>query len=68
MSKILNLDHSRDNHLMKIKIETEKETKKIQYLKIVSLLSINQVPHLFIHLMAYAELDTKVSDEDKKIK
>ncbi len=33
-----------------------------------SLKFINQVPHLFIHLMAYAELDTKVNEEDKKIK
>lgn len=33
-----------------------------------SLKFINQVPHLFIHLMAYAELDTKVNEEDKRIK
>ena len=40
----------------------EREKKDVVFKNVKSLKFINQVPHLFIHLMAYAELDTKVPD------
>lgn len=46
----------------------DKEKKDIVFKNSKSLKFINQVPHLFIHLMAYAELDTKVTEEERKIK
>lgn len=42
--------------------DRDREKKDIVFKNTKSLKFINQVPHLFIHLMAYAELDTKVSD------
>lgn len=57
-------DESRDNR----ERDRERDKKEIVFKNTKSLKFINQVPHLFIHLMAYAELDTKNTDEEKKIK
>ena len=48
--------------------EREKERKETAFKNTKSLKFINQVPHLFIHLMAYVDTGTRSADEDNKIR
>lgn len=48
--------------------EKDKKEKEIVFKNAKSLKFINQVPHLFIHLMAYTEFETKSQDDHLKVK
>ena len=48
--------------------EKEKEKKEIILKNNKSLKFINQVPHLFIHLMAYVDTSNRNQEDDNKIK
>jgi hypothetical protein len=48
--------------------DKEKEKKEVVFKNNKSLKFINQVPHLFIHLMAYVDTTNRGSEDDAKIK
>jgi hypothetical protein len=48
--------------------DREREKKEIVFKNSKSLKFINQVPHLFIHLMAYVDASNRSPDDDGKIK
>ena len=48
--------------------DRERDKKEIVFKNSKSLKFINQVPHLFIHLMAYVDASNRSADDDGKIK
>lgn len=60
-------DKDRDKEKEKEK-EREKDKREIVFKNSKSLKFVNQVPHLFIHLMAYVDISSRSAEDDSKIK